>query len=93
MFNEARPSSSRPMLSCEIVICEKGKVRSGGRVDTTPEALEVLAGSLQDSRLLVERLPQRHPWSEKTDAVAVRSGAAVADVVDGDDCEGVAPSR
>jgi transposase len=31
---------------CEIMSCEEGKVRSGGRVDTTPEALEVLARSL-----------------------------------------------
>ena len=31
---------------CEIAICEDGKVRSAGRVATTPEALEALAESL-----------------------------------------------
>ena len=31
---------------CEIAICEQGKVRSAGRVATTPEALEALAESL-----------------------------------------------
>jgi len=38
---------------CEIMVCEEGKVRSGGRVDTTPEALEVLAASLQPSDRVV----------------------------------------
>ena len=37
---------------CEIMICKEGKVRSGGRVDTTPEALEVLA----QSRLPTDRM-------------------------------------
>ncbi len=31
---------------CEIAICEEGKVRSAGRVASTPEALKVLAESL-----------------------------------------------
>ena len=31
---------------CEIAICEEGKVRSAGRVASTPEALGVLAESL-----------------------------------------------
>ena len=31
---------------CEIAICEDGKVRSGGRVQTTPDALGALAHSL-----------------------------------------------
>ena len=31
---------------CEIAICEDGRVRSAGRVASTPEALEVLAESL-----------------------------------------------
>jgi transposase len=31
---------------CEIAICEEGKVRSAGRVPSTPEALKVLAESL-----------------------------------------------
>src|SRR3954469_13332690 len=31
---------------CEIAICEDGRVRSGGRVASTPEGLEVLANSL-----------------------------------------------
>ena len=31
---------------CEIAICEDGKVRSSGRVASTPEALKVLAESL-----------------------------------------------
>jgi len=31
---------------CEIAICEEGKVRSAGRVASTPEALRVLAESL-----------------------------------------------
>lgn len=32
---------------CEIAICEDGVVRSAGRVKTTPEALELLAASLE----------------------------------------------
>jgi transposase len=32
---------------CEIAICEGGKVRSAGRVKSTPEALKVLAESLE----------------------------------------------
>jgi Transposase len=31
---------------CEVAICEEGKVRSAGRVPSTPEALKVLAESL-----------------------------------------------
>jgi transposase len=31
---------------CEIAICEAGRVRSGGRVPTSPEGLQVLANSL-----------------------------------------------
>ncbi len=31
---------------CEVAICEDGEVRSAGRVETTPEALEVFAASL-----------------------------------------------
>ena len=31
---------------CEIAVCEDGKVRSGGRVQTTPDALGALAHSL-----------------------------------------------
>src|ERR1700687_2629480 len=31
---------------CEIAVCEDGKVRSAGRVATTPEALQALAESL-----------------------------------------------
>ena len=31
---------------CEIAICEGGKVRSAGRVASSPEALNVLAESL-----------------------------------------------
>ena len=31
---------------CEIAICEEGRVRSGGRVPTSPEGLRVLANSL-----------------------------------------------
>ena len=31
---------------CEIAICEEGRVRSGGRVPTSPEGLQVLADSL-----------------------------------------------
>jgi transposase len=31
---------------CEIAICEDGRVRSGGRVPTSPEGLRVLANSL-----------------------------------------------
>ena len=31
---------------CEIAICEDGRVRSGGRVPTSPEGLQVLADSL-----------------------------------------------
>ena len=31
---------------CEVAICEEGKVRSAERVDSSPEALEMLAASL-----------------------------------------------
>jgi len=31
---------------CEVAVCENGEVRSVGRVETEPEALEVLAASL-----------------------------------------------
>ena len=31
---------------CEVAIVEKGRVRSGGRVPSTPEGLQVLANSL-----------------------------------------------
>ena len=31
---------------CEVAICEAGRVRSAGRVETTPEALELFAESL-----------------------------------------------
>src|SRR3954464_12414153 len=31
---------------CEIAICEAGRVRSGGRVPTTPQGLAILANSL-----------------------------------------------
>jgi transposase len=31
---------------CEVAICEEGKVRSTGRVETTPERLELFAASL-----------------------------------------------
>jgi transposase len=31
---------------CEVAICEAGRVRSGGRVPTSPEGLAVLADSL-----------------------------------------------
>ena len=31
---------------CEIAICEAGGMRSGGRVPTSPEGLQVLANSL-----------------------------------------------
>ena len=31
---------------CEVAVCEDGQVRSAGRVESRPEALEVLAASL-----------------------------------------------
>src|SRR3954471_5663315 len=31
---------------CEVAICETGRVRSGGRVPTSPQGLELLANSL-----------------------------------------------
>jgi transposase len=40
---------------CEVAICEEGKVRSAGRVDSTPEAVEALAASLgPDDRVALE---------------------------------------
>jgi transposase len=40
---------------CEVAICEEGKVRSAGRVDSSPEAVEVLAASLgPDDRVALE---------------------------------------
>ena len=38
---------------CEIAICEAGKVRSVGRVESTPEGLQALADSLLDSDRVV----------------------------------------
>src|SRR4051812_44480768 len=34
---------------CEVAICENGRVRSAGRIATTPEALQVFADSLAPS--------------------------------------------
>ena len=31
---------------CEVAICEAGRVRSAGRIETSPEALELFAASL-----------------------------------------------
>jgi transposase len=40
---------------CEIAICDKGKVRSAGRVASTPDALQVLANSLgRDDHVALE---------------------------------------
>jgi transposase len=40
---------------CEVAICEEGRVRSAGRVDSSPEALEMLAASLgPDDRVALE---------------------------------------
>jgi transposase len=40
---------------CEVAIAEGGEVRSAGRVQTTPEALELFAGSLgRDDRVVLE---------------------------------------
>jgi transposase len=38
---------------CEVAICEEGKVRSAGRVASTPEALKVLAESLTSTDRVV----------------------------------------
>jgi len=40
---------------CEVAICELGEVRAAGRIETTPEMLEVFAGSLgPDDRVALE---------------------------------------
>ena len=40
---------------CEVAICENGSVRSAGRVETTPERLELFAESLApDDRVALE---------------------------------------
>jgi len=40
---------------CEVAVVEGGEVRSAGRIDTTPEALELFAGSLgSDDRVALE---------------------------------------
>jgi transposase len=40
---------------CEVAISEAGEIRSAGRIETTPEALELFAGSLgQDDRVALE---------------------------------------
>jgi hypothetical protein len=50
---------------CEIAICEDGVVRSAGRVKTTPEALEVLAASLEPTdRVAMESRAARGRWHE-----------------------------
>jgi transposase len=40
---------------CEVAICEAGVVRSAGRIETSPEALELFAGSLgSEDRVALE---------------------------------------
>ena len=40
---------------CEVAICEAGAVRSAGRIETSPEALELFAGSLgSEDRVALE---------------------------------------
>jgi len=40
---------------CEVAIAEDGQVRSAGRVETTPAALELFAGSLAaDDQVVLE---------------------------------------
>jgi transposase len=40
---------------CEVAICEAGEIRSAARIATTPEALELFAGSLgHDDRVALE---------------------------------------
>ena len=40
---------------CEVAVVEQGEVSSAGRIDTTPEALELFAGSLgPDDRVVLE---------------------------------------
>src|SRR5688500_5750422 len=40
---------------CEGVICERGRARSAGRIDTTRDALELFAASLApDDRVVLE---------------------------------------
>ena len=40
---------------CEVAIAEGGEVRSAGRIETTPQALELFAGSLgRDDRVVLE---------------------------------------
>jgi transposase len=40
---------------CEVAICEAGAVRSAGRIQTSPEALELFAGSLgREDRMALE---------------------------------------
>src|SRR4051812_22502570 len=40
---------------CEVAICERGRARSVGRIDTTREALELFAASLaSDDRVVLE---------------------------------------
>ena len=40
---------------CEVAICESGTVRSAGRIQTTPESLELFAESLApDDRVALE---------------------------------------
>jgi transposase len=40
---------------CEVAVCEDGGVRSAGRIETTPEQLELFAGSLgPDDRVALE---------------------------------------
>ena len=40
---------------CEVAICEAGVVRSAGRIETSPEALELFAGSLgREDRVALE---------------------------------------
>ena len=40
---------------CEVAICEAGAVRSAGRIETSPEALELFAGSLgREDRVALE---------------------------------------
>jgi transposase len=68
---------------CEIAISERGRVRSGGRVSTSPEGLRVLADSLAaDDHVALEATGNALAIARRLEphvtrvVVAARKGAA-----------------
>jgi transposase len=80
---------------CEVAICESGRARSAGRVETAPDVLELLAGSLgPEDRVAMEvtgggweiaRILEPHVWRVvvvSPDDTGIRQARAKTDRLD-----------